>query len=97
VLGDWNQPTDTAEGHDVLAPILAAPDRYVFRDDAAVAAGGYSYVPYRKVIDHILTTTGFADAAGGAAAIIPHLDLQFPRYETLVSDHLPVVLSIPMP
>jgi endonuclease/exonuclease/phosphatase family metal-dependent hydrolase len=97
VLGDYNETTNTDEGHQVLAPLLGAPDRYRFRDDAAVAAGEHSFVPSGKVIDHMLTTAGFDAAMAGASAIIPHLDVQYPRYESMVSDHLPVVLSIPMP
>jgi len=93
VLGDYNERTNTVDGREVLAPLLAA-DRYRFRDDAAIAAGGYTYPSSRAAIDHILTTAGFD---GGGDAIIPPLDRQFPRYASLVSDHLPVVLSIPMP
>ena len=35
--------------------------------------------------------------ADDRAAVIPPLDLQFPGYLANVSDHLPVVLSIPEP
>jgi endonuclease/exonuclease/phosphatase family metal-dependent hydrolase len=96
VLGDYNEQINTGGGQTVLAPLLAA-DQYSFRDAAAVAAGEYSFVPSGRVIDHILTTAGLDAEAAGAIAIIPHLDQQYPRYESLVSDHLPVVLSLPMP
>lgn len=96
VAGDWNERTDSESGRAVLAPLLAAPERYTFRDDAAVAAGDHSYVPFHSFIDHILTTHALDAVAAGAAAPVP-LDVQLPRYQSLVSDHLPVVLSIPMP
>lgn len=96
VLGDYNETIDTTNGRQVLAPLLDET-RYQFRNAAAVAAGEHSFVPSGRVIDHVLTTVGLDGEAGAAAAVIPHLDVQYPRYQTLISDHLPVVLSMPMP
>lgn len=97
VLGDYNDRIDNDAGRAVLAPLLAAPDRYRFRDDVSVASGQATFVPSGRAIDHLLTTSGLDVEAAGADAFVPQLDQQLPRYESLVSDHLPVVLSIPMP
>lgn len=96
VLGDFNETVDTSWGMQVMAPMLGAPDRYRFRSQEAALAGEASYIPSGRVIDHVVTTAGLADEVGGARAIIPRLDQQLVRYESYVSDHLPVVLSVPM-
>lgn len=95
VLGDYNETLD-GSGAAVLAPLLAT-DAYRFRDAASVADGHATFIPAQVAIDHLLTTVELDAAAGAAAAVVPPLDRQYPRYETLVSDHLPVVLSIPQP
>lgn len=97
VLGDFNETVDTSWGMAVMAPMLGAPDRYRFRSQEAALAGEASYIPSGRVIDHVVTTAGLTEEVGGARAIIPRLDQQMVRYESYVSDHLPVVLSIPMP
>lgn len=96
VLGDYNEVIDTADGRSVLAPLLAA-DRYRFRTDVAVAAGARSFLHGSRVIDHVLTTAGLVEEAGDVAAVIPPLDTQYANYEPIISDHLPVVLSFPLP
>jgi endonuclease/exonuclease/phosphatase family metal-dependent hydrolase len=96
VLGDFNETVDTSWGMEVMAPMLAAPELYRFRSQEAALAGEASYIPSGRVIDHVVTTAGLADEVGGARAVIPRLDQQMTRYESYVSDHLPVVLSIPM-
>lgn len=96
ILGDYNENLAIASGADNLAPILA-PDLYRLRTQAEIDAGGVSFVPSGRIIDHIVTTAGFDAEVGSAAAVIPRLDRAIPRYVDLISDHLPVVLSIPMP
>ncbi len=95
VLGDYNEDLDADD--PVLAPFLAAPDRYTFRTTALDASDTASFIPSGALIDHIVTTAGLADEIGDRDAIIPDLEGQLPRYEPEVSDHLPVILSFPMP
>jgi endonuclease/exonuclease/phosphatase family metal-dependent hydrolase len=97
VLGDFNETINTSYGMAVMAPMLAAPDRYRFRTQELAAAGEVTYIPSGKIIDHVVTTAGFVDELGDVQAVIPRLDAQMARYEPYVSDHLPVVLSIPAP
>ncbi len=99
VLGDYNETLEAEQGgagaiDDVLAPLLLAPERYRFR--TAEVSDQASFIPSGRVIDHILTTAGFAPPLGGEIAVIPRLDVQLPSYESRISDHLPVVLSIPL-
>lgn len=96
VLGDYNEAITTPDGAMVLGPLLAT-DAYRLRTAAAAAAGAASFIPSGRVIDHILTSVALDPLAGDRAAVIPPLDAQFPGYLTSVSDHLPVVLSIPSP
>jgi endonuclease/exonuclease/phosphatase family metal-dependent hydrolase len=95
VLGDYNETLQAEQGDvdDVLEPLLEAPERYRFR--TAEVADEATFIPSGRVIDHIMTTDGFADRLGDRAAVIPPLDVQVPSYESRISDHLPVVLSIP--
>lgn len=95
ILGDYNEVLTNPGGQAVLAPMLAAPERYRFRSAEVAAAGEASFIPGGKVIDHIVTTAGLEAEVGGVTAVIPRLDAMMSRYDSYVSDHLPVVLSIP--
>ncbi len=97
VLGDYNETVTTSYGMTVLAPMLAVPERYRFRSQDAAVAGEASFIPTGRVIDHVVTTAGLDAELGAIQAVIPRLDAQMARYESYVSDHLPVVLSIPTP
>ena len=100
LLGDYNEdlaPEDGAPEDIVLAPLLDAPDRYRFRTSALAAAHTASFIPSGALIDHIVTSAGLLDEVGDVSAVIPPLDREQPWYEQVVSDHLPVVLSIPLP
>jgi len=94
-LGDWNQELDAHDGPTVFAPITAAPDLYTIRSAAASAAGAATYLPARSMIDHIVTTAPAAATIGAVDAEVPPLDREYNAYPE-VSDHLPVVLSIPL-
>jgi endonuclease/exonuclease/phosphatase family metal-dependent hydrolase len=94
VLGDYNDTL--TEGAQALAPLLAT-DVYRMRTAAAAGGGAASFLPSGKVIDHILTSVALDATIGERDAVIPPLAEQFPGYQDLVSDHLPVVLSIPGP
>ena len=96
LLGDWNQELDAHDGPTVWAPITGAPDLYTIRTAAAAAGGAATYLPARSMIDHIVTTAPLGPVVGDAtAARVPPLDAEYSAYFE-VSDHLPVVLSIPL-
>lgn len=96
VLGDYNDQFVSPDGAQVLAP-LAATDVYRVRTRAAAEAGAASFLPSGKVIDQIVTTASLDPVIGDRAAVFPPLDQQFPGYQDVISDHLPAVLSLPMP
>jgi len=94
VLGDWNDTLDN--GANVFAPITSAPDRYDIRTTGNEAAGDISFVPSSVLLDHIVTTSAFDTAFGTGTTVIPRLDMQISGYESQVSDHLPVVMRLPL-
>ncbi len=88
IAGDYNEDLDIP-GENVLTPFL--DPMYVIRTTARATDGDFSFVPTRRLIDHIVTT----GALGDHDAVIPDLDVRILNYTELVSDHLPVVLTIP--
>lgn len=96
LAGDYNEIVTTTAGQTNLAPILAAPDRYTLRTRPLADAGEYSYVPSSRLIDHITTTAALASRFASARVVIPSLQTTYSGYLTHVSDHLPVVLVVPL-
>lgn len=93
-LGDFNDSLDS--GAAVFAPLTSATDRYTVRTTGNEAAGDVSFVPSGVLIDHIITTSAFDDAFGAGTTIIPRLDMQMTGYESQISDHLPVIMRLPL-
>jgi endonuclease/exonuclease/phosphatase family metal-dependent hydrolase len=96
VLGDFNEVLTNDPGLAVLTPLLDA-SQYRFRTEALATADAVSFLPTGVMLDHIVTTTTLDDTLSGATTVIPALDTEVPRYEPDLSDHLPVVLSVPLP
>ena len=97
VLGDYNEVITDAEGRQVLAPLHGASDRYRFLTEPAALAGEHTFISSNMVIDHIVVTAGLYDEVGAARAVIPRLETMVPRYDPDLTDHLPVIVSIPRP
>jgi hypothetical protein len=90
VVGDWNDDIDAPADRNVFAPLLGRPDAYAPLTLDPAQRREYSYLPFRRLIDHIVAT---ADAARRfpALAVDPvKLDETIPGYATAVSDHRPV-------
>lgn len=90
VIGDWNDDIDAPAGSNVFAPLLGRPDAYAPLTLDPAQRDEYSYIPFRRLIDHIVVT---ADAARRfpALAVDPvKLDETIPGYANAVSDHRPV-------
>jgi endonuclease/exonuclease/phosphatase family metal-dependent hydrolase len=96
LLGDFNEVLTNPEGQAVLAPLLDT-SAYRFRTEPLADASAVSFLPSGVMLDHIVTTIGLDAPLSGAEARIPPLDTEVPRYEPDLSDHLPVVLSVPLP
>ena len=96
LLGDFNERIDTAGGQARFAPFLGDPALYDFHTDELVATGAASFIPSGRVIDHVISTSALADELVGGTDLIPPLDSQFNAYLSAISDHLPVVVSMPI-
>lgn len=98
ILGDFNEVITDAASQAVWSPIYGATDRYKVQTAAYAQGGGITYINYGgRDLDHIVTTAGLeAELANGGELVVPRLDQTFSGYETLLSDHLPVVLRFPL-
>jgi len=96
LLGDFNEELTTTGGMNVFAPFLDAPSSYNMRTQQLEAVGGVSFPPTGAMIDHVIATVGLDDEFNGTFAQISRLDQQFNGYGTAVSDHLPVIVSMPI-
>lgn len=95
IAGDYNEVLDTAVGQTNFGALLSAPELYTVQTQVASDRGDISFVPSRVLLDHITTTAALADETSGAQLVIPRLQT-LPQYTSQVSDHLPVVLLVPL-
>lgn len=96
MLGDYNEVLTSDTGREVFGPFLDNPDLYRVRTDALAQAGGVSFVPSGRMLDHIITTAGLDDEIGDSEAVIPPLHVEVNDYVDRVSDHLPVAIALPI-
>ena len=96
ILGDFNEVLDTTRGQEVWSPMLGAPERYTVETQIASDNAEYSFLPGDRLLDHIVSTVALSDEIAGRDARIPRIDMELSDYERTVSDHLPVVLSLPI-
>jgi endonuclease/exonuclease/phosphatase family metal-dependent hydrolase len=82
ILGDWNDRLTDSDDHNVFLPFLDYPDDYQFISSS-----------YTNGIDHILITQDSFNEYGAGSTSIPDLDIQLSNYESVVSDHLPVIAT----
>jgi endonuclease/exonuclease/phosphatase family metal-dependent hydrolase len=95
VLGDFND-TLSGAGANVFAPLTGAQDRYSVRTESNASDGDVSFVPSSVLLDHIVTTAPLDAELPAGSAIIPRLDMQMTGYVGQVSDHLPVIIRVPL-
>jgi exonuclease III len=96
VAGDYNEIVTTVTGQTNLAAFLGAPERYTMRTQRLAQLGEISFVPSSRMLDHITTTAGLAAELTAARVVVPHLNTTYSGYLTYISDHLPVVLVVPL-
>lgn len=96
ILGDFNELLDDDDGRAVFAPFLRNPNDYRFQTESLVAQGANSFIYGDRLIDHIVTTAALDDNLQGRTAVIPNLEGQIAGYASLLSDHLPVAISLPV-
>jgi endonuclease/exonuclease/phosphatase family metal-dependent hydrolase len=95
VLGDFND-TLAGAGANVFSPLSSSGDLYTIRTTDNSTSGDISFVPSSVLLDHIVTSAELDAELPGSAAIIPRLDMQMTGYVGQVSDHLPVIVRVPL-
>jgi endonuclease/exonuclease/phosphatase family metal-dependent hydrolase len=90
VLGDWNDDIDDAPDSNVFLPILNKPDAYVTPTLAIDQAGGYSYIPFKRMLDHLVLTHEAAAMLQPVKVAPVPLETTISDYLHTVSDHRPV-------
>jgi endonuclease/exonuclease/phosphatase family metal-dependent hydrolase len=93
-LGDWNDDIDDPPASNVFMPILSRPDVYAPITLTIAERGGFSYIPFRRLIDHIVLTREAAQRLEITEVDVLALDAVIPRYTTTVSDHRPVAAHL---
>lgn len=96
IAGDYNEGAVVEAQRANLAAFLTAPDLYTLQTQSNATSGEISYVPFPRLIDHITTTAGLATETTGARVVIPRLQTTYSGYLDHVSDHLPVILVVPL-
>jgi len=102
LIGDYNDEIDDPESNNVFWNFISQPGLYKFTD-MEIANGpssGYSYPTWPSHIDHILITNEVfdifnANGSGiGTIKIDDVLEGGWNEYDTYISDHRPVGLSL---
>lgn len=97
MLGDFNEVVTDATGQMVMAPLLDAASDYTVQTREFAQGGGITYLGFGgRAIDHLVTTSGLAAEVAGGQLVVPQLQNQLTGYSADVSDHLPVVLRVPL-
>ena len=93
LLGDFNDHLEDAEEHNIFQPMLDDSLNYTFLTEPLVGTQG-SYIGLNEpnLIDHIcVTADALAEYGQQGDTRVLYLDQQNVNYETIVSDHRPVV------
>jgi endonuclease/exonuclease/phosphatase family metal-dependent hydrolase len=96
MLGDFNEVLTTSAGMSVMAPFLDATSRYKIRTLNLANSGQTSFIPSGAILDHVITTSNLDDEMGTGSTVIPRVDYELTSYESVISDHLPVVSAMPV-
>jgi endonuclease/exonuclease/phosphatase family metal-dependent hydrolase len=91
IMGDWNDQVTDAAPDNVFQPMLDQPERYDVLTLALAQAGDSSYIPVPGVIDHMVLTDNARGVWGAGETEVLHLDATDTQYETIISDHRPVL------
>ncbi|NUP09099.1 MAG: hypothetical protein HOW73_23865 [Polyangiaceae bacterium] len=94
VTGDFNDELTDPQQWNVFGPLLQSADGG-FLTLAPEQAGEFTYIPFESFIDHVLVRGGDLFQRSGAEVV--KLDEDFASYESLVSDHRPVLATIVFP
>ena len=90
VVGDWNDDIDSAPASNVFQPLLDQPEAYAALTLEVARRDEFSYIPFKRLIDHIVMTRETAVAMPALVVEAVKLDATIPNYARTVSDHRPV-------
>lgn len=91
VLGDYNDELTTPSDDNVFGDLDESAAGVRWLTDASERDGAYSYVPWERMLDHILVTEELASALAPVhTAVLPLEQTWRDDYLDAVSDHRPV-------
>ncbi len=91
LLGDFNDELTDPVSENVFGPMLDAPQTFTFLTQSLEQSNGYTYIPFKSMLDHIMITADALDEYGDGQTQILPLETTVPFYEDNLSDHRPVV------
>jgi endonuclease/exonuclease/phosphatase family metal-dependent hydrolase len=91
IMGDWNDQVTDVAPDNVFQPMLDHPERYDVLTLPLAQAGDSSYIPIPGVIDHMVLTENALGEWGAGDTQVLHLDATDAQYESIISDHRPVL------
>jgi len=91
VLGDFNDGLTDPASENVFGPMLDAPESFTFLTQSLEQSNGYTYIPFRSMLDHIMITADALDEYGDGQTQILPLEISVPFFEVQISDHRPVI------
>lgn len=94
IVGDFNEDMASPAALAVWSPFLDEPGLYTVHTEQ-LGAEAYSFVPYPRLLDHIVSTVSLVGAFNGEQTQVLYLQHQLDGYTGSVSDHLPVATSMP--
>jgi len=98
VLGDWNDSIDEPEQWNVFTALIDPAADVELLTSAAAQAGEYSYVPFQKLLDHIVVTDETLDVlVHRSTEVLPLDETWSGDYLEDVSDHRPVRTRFGLP
>lgn len=98
VLGDFNDEIDDVGTHDVFAALHDPAAKMVALTDALADAGEFSFVPFQRLIDHVLVSEELLGALEVNEVRALHLEQTWNGdYLDDISDHRPVMVTFGVP
>ncbi|HWB73473.1 MAG TPA: endonuclease/exonuclease/phosphatase family protein [Nannocystaceae bacterium] len=98
LLGDFNDEIDDVGTHDVFAPLKDPAAKMIAITESLADDGEFSFVPFQRLIDHVLVSEELLTAFDGADVRALHLEQTWNGdYLDDISDHRPVVVTFGVP
>ena len=97
IVGDLNDAIDDPD-HDNVFTAFLQDQQYLFLTESLAEEDAFSYIPWRRLIDHLLITSGLHDDYLDGHTRVLALEQQIHQYDfnEVISDHRPVVSFFPL-